>query len=84
MVRITSYPVEVGSTLGAGDVFHGALLAGLLDGRPLAAAGDFAAAAAALSCRGVDGRSRIPTRTELDLFLSSDAAVTRSGAGHGV
>jgi sulfofructose kinase len=48
------------STLGAGDVFHGALLAQLVKG---AALGDALAAAneiAALSCRALDGRSAIP------------------------
>lgn len=69
--QIGAYPVSVASTLGAGDVFHGALLAGLLDGRTPASAAGFAAAAAALACRGVDGRSSIPTREELDRFLAA-------------
>lgn len=74
-----SYPVEVVSTLGAGDVFHGALIAGLLDGRSLTGAADFAAAAAGLSCRGVDGRSSAPRRTELDRFLSGTSSTGASG-----
>jgi sulfofructose kinase len=49
------------STLGAGDVFHGALLAGLVQGKALAVALAFANRAAALSCRALDGRSAIPT-----------------------
>jgi sugar/nucleoside kinase (ribokinase family) len=53
------------STLGAGDVFHGALLAALVRDRPLAEALAFANAAAALSCRGLDGRSAIPTFDEV-------------------
>jgi sulfofructose kinase len=55
-----------GSTLGAGDVFHGALLAALLEHQPLADALAFANRVAALACRGLDGRSAIPTRAELD------------------
>ena len=53
------------STLGAGDVFHGALLAGLVQGLTLAPALAFANRAAALSCRALDGRSAIPTIGEL-------------------
>lgn len=58
------------STLGAGDVFHGALIAGLIhveDGvleGGFAAAVAYATAAATLSCRGIDGRSRIPNHDE--------------------
>lgn len=53
------------STLGAGDVFHGALLAALLRERPLANALAFANECAALSCRALDGRSAIPRPEEV-------------------
>lgn len=53
------------STLGAGDVFHGALLAALVRAQPLADALAFANRAAALSCRALDGRSAIPTLEEV-------------------
>jgi sulfofructose kinase len=53
------------STLGAGDVFHGALLAALVWEQPLAEALALANRAAALSCRALDGRSAIPTLAEL-------------------
>lgn len=73
-------PAEIVSTLGAGDVFHGALIAGLLheaDGTIPAgfeSAVAYATAVATLSCRGVDGRSRIPTHDETMRALASDAA----------
>jgi sulfofructose kinase len=54
------------STLGAGDVFHGALLVHLAGGETLASALHAANTAASLSCRALDGRSAIPTREELD------------------
>lgn len=54
------------STLGAGDVFHGALLACLTRGEPLAEALRAANTAASLSCRALDGRSAIPTLDELE------------------
>jgi sugar/nucleoside kinase (ribokinase family) len=59
-------PVEAVSTLGAGDVFHGALLAALVRGTPLPEALARANLAAALSCRALDGRSAVPTLAELD------------------
>jgi sulfofructose kinase len=59
-------PVEdMVSTLGAGDVFHGALLAAFARGLELRPALEKANAAAALSCRALDGRSAIPTWEEL-------------------
>lgn len=57
------------STLGAGDVFHGALLAYLIDDAPLDIALRAANTAASLACRALDGRSAIPTRTELEAAL---------------
>jgi sugar/nucleoside kinase (ribokinase family) len=61
------------STLGAGDVFHGALLAALLDGQPIDDALRFANAAAGLSCRALDGRSGIPSRREVERLIASSA-----------
>jgi sugar/nucleoside kinase (ribokinase family) len=61
---------DVLSTLGAGDVFHGALLAQLVGDVPLADALAAANMAAALSCRALDGRSGIPTARELEAMLS--------------
>lgn len=60
-----AHPVEVVSTLGAGDVFHGALVAAVVRGLPLRDRLVFAGVAAALSCRGLDGRSRIPALAEV-------------------
>lgn len=64
------------STLGAGDVFHGALLDGMLDGLEWPAALRRASVAAALSCRSLDGRSAIPDASELERAMAggSDAA----------
>jgi sulfofructose kinase len=62
---VASPIVNVRSTLGAGDVYHGALLAGLIRGRSIRDAMRYASAAAALSCQGLDGRSAIPTHDEV-------------------
>ncbi|HWG55471.1 MAG TPA: PfkB family carbohydrate kinase [Gaiellaceae bacterium] len=60
------YPVDAVSALGAGDVFHGALLARLACGDDLARALRLANVAAALSCCALDGRSAIPSLQELE------------------
>jgi len=65
-IDVPAFPVEVVSTLGAGDVFHGALLACLVRGLPLRDALARANACAALSCRALDGRSAIPSWDELE------------------
>ena len=63
---VPGHPVDdIVSTLGAGDVFHGALLAALARGLELRSALEKANACAALSCRALDGRSAIPTWEEL-------------------
>jgi sugar/nucleoside kinase (ribokinase family) len=58
--------VAAKGTLGAGDVFHGALIAALVGGEPLREALATANLCAALSCRALDGRTAIPTRDELE------------------
>jgi sulfofructose kinase len=60
------------STLGAGDAFHGGLLAGLLEGRDLETALAMANAVAAASTRALDGRSTLPDRSALDALLATD------------
>jgi sulfofructose kinase len=70
VVQAPGVAVDAVSTLGAGDVFHGALLARLVDDVPLAEALAAANAAAALSCRALDGRSAIPTAAEVESVLA--------------
>ena len=61
---------EIVSTLGAGDVFHGALVAAQVWNKPIEEAVVIANTVAGLSCRGLDGQSGIPTKAELDAFLA--------------
>lgn len=59
-VSVPGRPSPVVSTLGAGDVFHGALVAAAAHGLPLERQLEYANTAAALSCGALDGRSGIP------------------------
>jgi sugar/nucleoside kinase (ribokinase family) len=60
------------STLGAGDAFHGGLLAALLADRDLDKALAMANAVAAASTRALDGRSALPDRAALDAMLAQE------------
>ena len=70
-LHVPAFDVPIVSTLGAGDVFHGALLLAVDRGLDLAEAMRFANGAAALSCRAVDGRSGIPDAGELTAWLAA-------------
>ena len=64
-----AYPVDAVDTTGAGDVFHGAFLAGYLDGMELRENMRFASAAAALKCTEMGGRAGIPKKEEVLRFM---------------
>ncbi|MFR9778393.1 carbohydrate kinase family protein [Micromonospora sp. MS34] len=72
LVTAPGLSVEVVSTLGAGDVFHGALLAAWVRDLPLTECLRYANVAAALSCQGIDGRSAIPNDAEVRATLLAD------------
>ena len=59
--RVPAFPVETIDSTGAGDVFCGALIAGLLQEYDLSAAVKFGAAAAALKCKSVGNRDSLPS-----------------------
>ena len=60
-------------TLGAGDVFHGALAVALAEGLADRPAIQFAAAAAALKCLRADGVLGAPARAEVVQLLAAQA-----------
>jgi len=68
--------IEIMSTLGAGDVFHGALLSAICRGLDWPQALRQANDTAALSCRALDGRSAVPTLAELITHGSRPAEPT--------
>jgi sulfofructose kinase len=63
--RFRTPRVRVVDTTGAGDVFHGALAAGLAHGLAFGAALDLAARAAAGNCTALGGAGRFMTRGEM-------------------
>jgi sulfofructose kinase len=64
------FPVKAIDTLGAGDVFHGAFALALAEGRDVAAALRFAAAAAGLKCTRLGGSMAAPYRGEVEALLA--------------
>lgn len=69
ILTIPAFPVDAIDTTGAGDVFHGAYLYGILRGLDLPAAIRFASAVAALKCTRIGGRAGIPKTAEALDFL---------------
>jgi sulfofructose kinase len=68
-MRQRAFKVEAIDTTGAGDVYHGAYIYGLLKGWNLKKRMEFASAAAALKCRRPGGRLGIPTLKQVQTFL---------------
>lgn len=68
-VRIPAFKVEAVDTTGAGDVFHGGYIYGLLRGWGLSDTITFASAMAAMKCGKVGGRTGIPRLNEVLEFL---------------
>lgn len=64
-----AFPVDVADTTGAGDVYHGAFVYGLLEEWSVRETATFASAVAAMKCSKLGGRSGIPTRDEAFRFL---------------
>lgn len=69
-----AFPVDVVDTTGAGDVYHGAFVYGLLQGWELEKTAEFASAVAAMSCTRLGGRTGIPDLEDAMSFLRDRAA----------
>ncbi len=68
---VPAFPVDVVDTTGAGDVFHGAFLYGLLQGWKARHILLFANAVSALKCTRLGGRTGIPRVKEVLDFLQA-------------
>ena len=67
---VAAYEVAATDTTGCGDVFHGAYAAALAIGMKVEERIRFAAAAAALKATKHGGQDGIPTRRDVDAFLT--------------
>ena len=69
--RTESFQVPVRDTTGAGDVFHGAYIVGLLEGMNAPECARFASAVSAIKCTCFGGRTGIPNRETVQRFLET-------------
>lgn len=67
---VPAFSLNAADTTGAGDAFHGAFALMMAEGRASAECARIAAAVAALKCLRLGSRAGLPTRAELDAFLS--------------
>jgi ribokinase len=66
---VPGFKVKPVDTTAAGDIFNGALVVALGEGRALGDAVRFANAAAAISVTRMGAQPSAPTRKEIDQFL---------------
>lgn len=79
--HMAGFEVDVVDTLGAGDVFHGALAVALAERRPFGDTMRFASAAAAIKCTRFGGRAGTPHRAEVDAFMQNHGGPVGQNAG---
>jgi sulfofructose kinase len=70
-VMVPALSVDAVDTTGAGDVYRGAFVFGMLKGWDLKQRMRFAAAAAGLKCQHLGGREGLPTVPEVEKVLAS-------------
>jgi sulfofructose kinase len=71
LIRVPGFRVPVIDTTGAGDVFHGGFIYGLLQNWGLEDTVRFANAVAAMKCLQIGARKGIPQLSEVQEFLKS-------------
>ncbi|MBS6955321.1 MAG: carbohydrate kinase family protein [Enterocloster asparagiformis] len=69
--ELPAYHVEVVDTVGAGDVYHGAFLAGLLKGWTVEKTAQFSSAVSAIKCTRIGGRAAIPDMETVMRFMET-------------
>jgi len=68
-----AFSVDVVDTVGAGDVYHGAFAAALVQGMAAKEAARYASAVAAIKCTRIGGRAGIPDSATVEQFLQNGA-----------
>jgi sulfofructose kinase len=71
LLKSSAFRVPVADTTGAGDVFHGGFIYGLLQNWPLEDVIRFSHAVAAMKCMHIGARRGIPTLSQVQEFLKS-------------
>jgi sugar/nucleoside kinase (ribokinase family) len=74
--EVPTFDVPVKDTTGAGDVFHGAYIAAMLEGLPHPECARYANAVSSIKCMFVGGRTGIPNRETLGRFLQDGTILT--------
>jgi len=69
IIKTPAFKVKVADTTGAGDVFHGGYIFGLLKGWEIRDVLTFASAMAAIKCEEIGGRRGIPDLKRVMEFL---------------
>jgi sulfofructose kinase len=73
VLRQEGFRVRAIDTTGAGDVFHGAFVVGILKGWEIPKVLEFSCAVAAMKCRRLGGRPGIPSFVEAIAFLRKES-----------
>ena len=69
--EVPAYKMDVVDTVGAGDVYHGAFLAGLLKGYSAEYTAKLASAVSAIKCTRIGGRAGIPDLETAQHFMET-------------
>ena len=69
IIHQCAFPVRAVDTTGAGDVYHGAYIYGILEGWDMSQCMRFASAASAIKCREIGARKGIPKFDEINKLL---------------
>jgi sugar/nucleoside kinase (ribokinase family) len=77
-LHMEGFRVNAVDTTGAGDVFHGGFIYGLLKNWEVSEILRFANAASAIKCRDMGGRTGIPSLEEIQRFLSEKRSLKKS------
>lgn len=70
-IHTPAFEVEVVDTTGAGDVFHGAYLVGMIRGWDIRTILQFSTAVSAMKCTRLGGRQGIPSFGQVEIFLKN-------------
>ena len=75
LIEMPAFPVMAVDTTGAGDVFHGGYIYGLLQSWPIEEVLRFASALAAMKCQKRGGRTGLPTLDEVTRFMDKHSGI---------